>query len=243
MKKNILITGAARRIGAACVRYLHEQGHHLILHYQTSQAEAQTLADELNLKRTNSIHPIAANLNRLEDLTRLVQEAAGVWDGLDAVINNASAFYPQPIQDVTLKDWDILMGSNLKAPFFLVQQALPFLTERQGCVINIIDIHAERGLAGYPVYSMAKAGLAAMTRVLAKDLGPGIRVNGVSPGAVLWPEQEITDSQKQDILERIALKKTGEPLDIARTVHFLLDHAPYITGQIIAVDGGRTLHC
>jgi pteridine reductase len=243
MKKNILITGSARRIGAACIRYLHEQGHNLILHYHTSEIEAHALADQLNQKRPDSIRVIRADLSHLDDLTRLAQEASNAWGGLDALINNASAFYPQPIQEVTLEDWDILMDSNLKAPFFLIQQALPFLKERQGCVINIIDIHAERGLAGYPVYSMAKAGLAAMTRILAKDLGPEIRVNGVSPGAVLWPEQDMTESQKQDILERIALKRTGEPFDIARTVHFLLDQAPYITGQIIAVDGGRTLHC
>jgi pteridine reductase len=243
MKKNILITGSARRIGAACIRYLHEQGHNLILHYHTSEIEAHALADQLNQKRPDSIRLIRADLSHLDDLTRLAQEASNAWGGLDALINNASAFYPQPIQEVTLEDWDILMDSNLKAPFFLIQQALPFLKERQGCVINIIDIHAERGLAGYPVYSMAKAGLAAMTRILAKDLGPEIRVNGVSPGAVLWPEQDMTESQKQDILERIALKRTGEPFDIARTVHFLLDQAPYITGQIIAVDGGRTLHC
>ena len=243
MKKNILITGSARRIGATCIRYLHEQGHNLILHYHTSEIEAHALADQLNQKRPDSIRVIRADLSHLDDLTRLAQEASNAWGGLDALINNASAFYPQPIQEVTLEDWDILMDSNLKAPFFLIQQALPFLKERQGCVINIIDIHAERGLAGYPVYSMAKAGLAAMTRILAKDLGPEIRVNGVSPGAVLWPEQDMTESQKQDILERIALKRTGEPFDIARTVHFLLDRAPYITGQIIAVDGGRTLHC
>ncbi len=242
-KKNILITGAARRIGAACTRLLHSQGYNLILHYNRSATQAQTLCNELNNLRTDSACIIQADLQDLEAVERLAKEAITHWGGVNALINNASTFYPQVVGEVGEAGWNELVDSNLKAPFFLSQALMTTLDERRGCIVNIIDIHAERGLKDHPVYSIAKAGLAAMTRVLAKELAPNIRVNGVSPGAILWPEEELSESAKKEILERIALKRTGEPGDIAKAVAFLINDAPYVSGQNISVDGGRTLFC
>lgn len=186
---------------------------------------------------------VQADLLKLAELQRLAAAVNAAWGGVDVLVNNASAFYPGDVADVTERDWDELLGSNLKAPFFLIQALLETLRERHGCVINIIDIHAERGLKSYPVYSIAKAGLAAMTRSLAKELGPTIRVNGIAPGAILWPEQPMNDATKEEILQRVALQRCGDPLDIARSVRFLIGDADYVTGQIIAVDGGRSLFC
>jgi pteridine reductase len=241
--KNVLITGAARRLGAEIARYLHQQGFNVIVHYRQSQSDAEQLCAELNQKRADSATAIAADLSDLEAITHLAEKAASIWNGLDVLVNNASSFYPTAITEVTEQQWDELLSSNLKAPFFLVKALVPALKQRQGCIVNLIDIHAERGLQGYPVYSIAKAGLAAMTRVLAKELGPEIRVNGVSPGAVLWPENNIGDDKKQEIVSRTLLQRCGEPNDIARAVHYLINDAGYVTGQIIAVDGGRTLYC
>jgi len=243
VNKNVLITGAARRIGAECARMLHQQGCNIFLHYRTSKKEALQLSEELNAIRAGSVKIVQADLLKIDELSLLVEDVKSTWGGLDVLINNASAFYPQQVGSVTEKDWDKLLGSNLKAPFFLSQKFSELLAEKQGCIVNIIDIHAERGLKGYPVYSIAKAGLAAMTKVLAKELGPDIRVNAVSPGAVLWPEAEMSEQQKSEIIQRVALKKTGSPSDIAKAVKFLVDESPYITGQIITVDGGRTLFC
>ncbi len=243
MKKNVLITGAARRIGAACARMLHRQGCNIFLHYRSSKKQALQLSQELNNIRVGSAEIVQANLLKVGELDLLVEKVTSTWGHLDVLINNASAFYPQPIKDVTEQDWDELLGSNLKAPFFLAQKFSELLAENKGCIVNIIDIHAERGLKGYPVYSIAKAGLASMTKVLAKELGPDIRVNAVSPGAVLWPEAEMSEQQKAEIIQRVALKRTGCPEDIAKAVSFLVDDAPYVTGQIITVDGGRTLFC
>lgn len=243
MQKNILITGAGKRIGAACARRLHSQGCNIILHYNRSATQAQTLCNALNDLRANSASIIQADLQDFDAVERLATKAMTRWNGVDALINNASAFYPQALGEVTEESWNELIGSNLKAPFFLSQALMPTLEERRGCIVNIIDIHAERGLKNYSVYSIAKAGLAAMTRVLAKELAPNIRVNGISPGAILWPEEELSDSAKQEILERIALKRTGEPDDIAKAVSFFVNDAPYVSGQIISVDGGRTLFC
>lgn len=243
MPKNILITGAARRVGAHCAQYLHSCGHNIIIHYHHSAAEAQSLCAELNRIRPHSAQALQADLLDLNALKALAEQAIAVWGGIDCLINNASSFYAQPVAAVTENDWEQLLGSNLKAPFFLAQALSPTLTEREGCIINIVDIHAERALKGYPVYSIAKAGLAAMTKALAKELAPAVRVNAVAPGAVLWPEQAnaLAGDEQQAILQRIALKRAGSPQDIAKAVRFLLDDAAYITGQILTVDGGRTL--
>lgn len=243
MRKNVLITGGAKRIGAACANLLHESGFNVLLHYRSSERNAQQLCDRLNSIRPDSASMFKADLAIRAELLELANYAKTTWGGIDALVNNASSFYPTGIGRVSEGDWDDLIGSNLKAPFFLTQALEPVLSEKRGCVVNITDIHAERGLKGYPVYSIAKAGLVALTRVLAKELGPAIRVNAVSPGAILWPEHDLSESVKQEVIERIALKRSGAPEDIARAVRFLINDADYITGQIIAVDGGRTLFC
>lgn len=243
MLKNVLITGGAKRIGAACARLLHESGFNILLHYRSSERNALELCDQLNGIRPDSAQMIKADLTIRAELLSLADYTKTAWGGIDALVNNASSFYPTGIDQVSEHDWDDLIGSNLKAPFFLTQALIKELSARRGCVINITDIHAERGLKGYPVYSIAKAGLVAMTRVMAKELGPDIRVNAVSPGAILWPEQDMSEAVKQEIVERIALKRSGAPEDIARAVRFLIKEADYITGQVIAVDGGRTLFC
>ena len=243
MQKNVLITGAARRIGAACARLLHDEGFNICLHYRSSEQDVVQLGEELNHIRADSARMIQADLLNMQEIKKLAQAADGAWGGVGVLLNNASAFYPGTVGEVSEQDWDELLGSNLKAPFFLSQALAPSLSRKQGCIINIIDIHAERGLIGYPVYSIAKAGLAAMTKSLAKELGPEIRVNGVSPGAILWPEQDMSDEIKTEIIQRVALQRNGDPLDIAKAVRFLINDADYITGQILSVDGGRTLFC
>ncbi|MDD5580224.1 MAG: pteridine reductase [Methylobacter sp.] len=242
-QKNVLITGAAKRIGAACARLLHSEGCNVILHYRSSKAEALQLCNELNRQRSDSAKVIHADLLKMDELKSVAEAASAAWCGVDVLVNNASAFYPGVVADVTERHWDELMGINLKAPFFLATLLAGTLTNNKGCIVNISDIYAEHGLRGYPVYSMGKAGLAAMTRILAKELGPAVRVNGVAPGAIIWPENELSEQAKQEILQRIILKRIGEPLDIAKAVLFLVKYADYITGQIINVDGGRTLSC
>jgi pteridine reductase len=241
MRKNVLITGAAKRIGAACARRLHREGYDVIVHYKASEREALGLCDELNRQRPASASVLQADLLDREQRGRVAEAAQKIRGGIDVLINNASAFYSTPFGEVSEAQWDELFGSNLKAPFFLAQSLRDTLAARQGCVVNIVDIHAERGLPGFPVYSIAKAGLAAMTRVLAKEMGPEVRVNGVAPGAIIWPEHEISEQHKQEILQRVALKRSGEPDDIAKAVLFLVRDAGYMTGQILTVDGGRTL--
>ncbi len=241
MSKNVLITGAAKRIGAACARLLHAEGFNVCLHYRSSEEDASRLCEEFNRQRLGSAITCQADLLELADLTKLAQVAEGAWGGVDVLVNNASTFYPGVVEHVTEGDWEELLGSNLKAPFFLAQALLSSLRQNNGCIVNIIDIHAEKGLKSYPVYSIAKAGLAAMTRSLAKELGPEVRVNGIAPGAILWPEHEIGDEMKSEILQRVVLQRCGDPLDIARALRFLIVDANYITGQILAVDGGRTL--
>ncbi|MDQ7089519.1 MAG: pteridine reductase [Methylococcales bacterium] len=243
MQKNILITGAAKRIGAACATLLHRQGCNIILHYRESETQVRELCTLLNQQRPNSAQIIQADLLDFAALKQLADQATAIWGKIDGLVNNASAFYPTPLASVTEKTWDDLMGCNLKAPFFLSQALMETLGANNGCIINIIDIHAERGLKDYPIYSMAKSGLASMTRILAKELAPSIRVNGISPGAIIWPEDELSEAAKGDIMSRIALKRAGEPDDIAKMVAFFINDAPYITGQIINVDGGRTLFC
>ena len=237
----ILVTGGSRRIGAQIARTLHAAGARILVHYRSSAAAAQGLATELNGARAGSAALIAADLQQDEAPERLIAAAVGHFGRLDALINNASTFYPTPVGKITRAAWDDLIGSNLRAPLFLAQAAAPHLAEQRGVIINVIDIHGLRPLKGYPVYSIAKAGLAMLTRSLARELGPDIRVNGIAPGPVLWAEHDLDDSMKREIIAKTALKRVGNPQDIARTALFLIRDAPYITGQIIAVDGGRSI--
>ncbi|MEJ2591521.1 MAG: pteridine reductase [Candidatus Thiodiazotropha sp.] len=237
-----LITGAAHRIGAAIARLLHANGVDIVIHYRNSAAAAQALGDELTAQRPDSVALLQADLLAPESPRRLMEGVMAFRGGLDLLVNNASTYYATPLGTATEAQWDDLIGSNLKAPFFLSQAAAPLLRERRGTIVNLVDIHAERPLKGYPVYSMAKAGNAMLVKALARELGPEIRVNGIAPGAILWPEQGLSEAERAEILDRTALKRPGTPDDIAHTLLFLLRDAPYITGQIIAVDGGRTLH-
>ena len=237
-----LITGAAKRIGAEISRMLHAEGMNIVIHYRSSKDEAEALCNELNALRADSAIILQANLLKVDDCNTLVQKAAEYWGELSALINNASSFYPTPVGEITEAHWDDLMGSNLKAPLFLSQAASPYLARNRGNIINIVDVHGFRPMKLHPVYCAAKAGLAMLTQSLARELGPDIRVNGVAPGAILWPESELDPQVQQDILERTALKRQGEPRDIAATVRFLIRDADYITGQVIPVCGGRSLN-
>jgi pteridine reductase len=239
--KVALITGGSHRLGAATARTLHEAGMNLVLHYRTSRDAAHKLQKELNDKRENSVVLVQADLLSMNALPALIKETYTAWGQLDALINNASTFYRTPIGSATEKHWDDLFGSNTKAPFFLAQAAAPYLKKSQGCIVNMVDIHAERPLKEHTIYCMAKAALAMLTKSLARELGPEVRVNGVAPGAIMWPD-ELDDVTKQRILNRTFLKRKGEPIDIASTIRFLVLDAPYITGQIISVCGGRSLH-
>jgi pteridine reductase len=237
----VLITGGARRVGAEIARTLHAAGANIVIHYRSSAAAAIALADEFNSVRAHSAAILAAQLLNADAPENLVAATLLEFGRLDILINNASSFYPTPIGQITLPQWDDLMGSNLKAPLFLAQAAAPSLRARRGLIINMIDIHALRPLKAHPVYSAAKAGLAMLTRSLARELGPEIRVNGIAPGPVLWPEADLREDLKREIISKTALKRHGTPQDIARTALFLAKDAPYITGQIIAVDGGRSI--
>ncbi len=239
--KVALITGAARRVGATIAHTLHREGMNLALHYHASHQEARALQSELNEVREESVVLIQADLLQTTKLAAIVKEAASRWKRLDVVINNASTFYPTPIGGVTEAQWDDLLGTNLKAPFFLSQAAARHLKQQHGCIINIVDIHGERPLKEHPVYCTAKAGLVMLSKALARDLGPEVRVNAIAPGAILWPEKGIDDVTKKRILSRTTLKRQGKPEDVARAVLFLIRDANYISGQTIAVDGGRTL--
>jgi pteridine reductase len=236
-----LITGGAQRIGARIARMLHDEGLDLILHYRSSADAAHELASELNAARADSVRTVAADLLDAQAPARLMQAVAAFRGRLDVLINNASSFYPTPLGEATERHWNELMGSNLKAPFFLAQAAAPLLRAARGCIVNLVDIHAERPLADHPIYSMAKAGNAMMVKSLARELGPEVRVNGIAPGVILWPEQGLSGDVKREILSRTALERPGTPADIARTLLFLVRDAHYVTGQIIAVDGGRTI--
>jgi len=236
-----LVTGAAKRIGAAIARGLHAAGANVAIHYFSSAAEADALVAELNALRSGSALAVCADLKDTRTIEPMVQSILAQTGRLDILINNASSFYPTPLETVTEADWDELIGSNLKAPLFLCKAALPALREHSGVIINIVDVHAQRPLRNHPLYGAAKAGLAMLTRSLAKDLGPDIRVNGVAPGAILWPEGGLPDRVQQTILREIALRRPGDPSDIAAAVLFLVRDAPYVTGQILAVDGGRSV--
>lgn len=240
--KTALITGAAARIGAEIATTLHASGMNIVIHYRSSAAKAEALSVKLNTLRENSATTLQADLLKTGTLNELVSQAAGIWGGLDVLVNNASSFYPTPVGEITEEHWDDLLGSNLKAPLFLSQAATPHLRKTQGCIINIVDIHGFRPMKAHPVYCAAKAGLAMLTQSLAKELGPDIRVNGVAPGAIMWPSSELDKDIQKSILERTALKRQGGPEDIAKTVKFLVMDAGYITGQVIPVDGGRSLN-
>ncbi len=237
----ILVTGAARRIGAAIVTRLHEDGAAVAIHYRSSAKDADELAARLNAVRPDSAATFQADLLDLQRIPALVAAVCD-WHGrLDALVNNASTFYPTPVGSITEAHWDDLMGSNLKAPLFLSQAVTRELEKRRGAIVNIVDIHSDRPLRNHAVYGPAKAGLAMLTRSLAKDLAPSIRVNGVSPGAILWPEDGLSDAAQQSILRQVPLQRPGNPEDIADCVLYLLRDAEYVTGQIIAVDGGRSV--
>ncbi len=237
----VLITGGARRVGAEIARTLHAAGANIVIHYRSSAAAAIALADQFNLLRPRSATIHSAHLSTADAPEKLVAATLLEFGRLDILVNNASSFYPTPIGQITVPQWDDLMGSNLKAPLFLSQAAAPSLRARHGLIINMIDIHGLRPLKAHPVYSSAKAGLAMLTRALARELGPEIRVNGIAPGPVLWPEVDMEAELKREIIDKTALKRHGTPQDIARTALFLAKDAPYITGQIIAVDGGRSI--
>ena len=239
--KVALITGAANRIGAEIARTLHAAGADVVLHYRRSARAADELKRALEAGRPESAILAQADLLDPGALPRVAGLAVEQYGRLDVLVNNASAFYRTPLAEATAGQWDELMGSNLRAPFFLAQAAAPHLRRTGGCIVNLVDIHAERPLKDHPVYSIAKAGNAMMVKALARELGPEVRVNGVAPGAILWPEQGMSEDAKQQILDRTALKRPGSPADIARTVLFLVRDAPYITGQVIAVDGGRNI--
>jgi pteridine reductase len=236
-----LITGAARRVGSVIARKLHAAGYDLALHYRHSSADMEALCAELENARSGSTMAIAAELADIEHLPTLVEAAVKRFGRLDALINNASAFYSTPIGTVTATQWNELFASNAQAPFFLSQAAALHLKSSQGCIVNMVDIYAERPLAQHPVYSMAKAALAMMTMALAKELGPEIRVNGIAPGAVMWPEAGKEYVDRQELVARSALKRAGSAEDVATAVLFLVRDATFTTGQILRVDGGRAL--
>ncbi len=239
--KVFLVTGGARRIGAAIVTRLHENGARVAVHYRNSADDAEKLAKRLNEIRSDSAATFRADLLNLASLPSMI-DAVVKWGGqLDGLVNNASSFYPTPIGSITEENWEELTGSNLKAPLFLSQAAADNLRNTNGAIINIVDIHADRPLRDHLIYGPAKAGLAMLTRSLAKDLAPDVRVNGVSPGAILWPENAMTAAAQKSILEQIPLQRAGNPEDVAGCVLYLLRDANYVTGQIIAVDGGRSI--
>jgi pteridine reductase len=238
--KVALITGGARRVGAAIARKLHGAGASVVIHYHRSAAEAQALAAELNLIRPSSVTPLGGNLLDLKVLHSLVDATIARHGHLDVLVNNASTFYPTPVGEITEAQWNDLMGTNLKVPLFLSQAAAPHLKSREGLILNIADIHGQRPLRYHTVYSPAKAGLIMLTQSLARELAPQVRVNAIAPGPVEFPEQGLTDEMKQAIIDKTLLKRRGSPEDIARAALFFVSEAPYVTGQILAVDGGRS---
>ena len=234
-----LITGSARRIGAEITRTLHQQGMRVIIHYRNSDTPANTLANQLNSIRPDSARVLQADLDKPDEVRRLGGDALAAFGQVNLLVNNASSFYPTPLEEATDADWDALMHSNLRAPYLLCQALSPSLRKHRGAIINIVDVYAEKPLEKHTLYCMAKAGLAMMTRSLARELGPDIRVNGVSPGPILWPE--AGQMNQEAITASTALKRCGEPADIAGAVAWLARDAGFVTGQILAVDGGRSL--
>lgn len=240
--KTVLVTGGARRVGAAICRRLHRAGANLVIHYRTSRRDALRLQRALERVRPGSAACVDADLLDAAALERLVDAATRAFGRLDALVNNASSFYPTPVGTITPAQWDDLVGTNLRAPLFLSQASAPELSRRRGAIVNIVDIHAERPLEGHLTYSIAKAGLVGLTRALARELGPRVRVNAVAPGAIAWPESGVLAQAdvQAEILARTPLHRVGDVADIAQAVHFLLT-APYVSGQVLAVDGGRSV--
>ena len=238
--KVVLITGGAKRVGAATCRRLHAAGANLMLHYRVSAGEARLLQAELNHQRKDSVSLIQADLLDIAKLPAMVEQTVQSFGRLDALVNNASSFFQTPVGEITAAAWEDLIGTNLRAPLFLSQAAAPALKKSQGAIVNITDIHAERPLKNYVVYSVAKAGLVGLTRSLARELAPEVRVNAIAPGPILWPDDESFDElSRQRIISHTPLKREGTPEDIAKAVHFLLAEATYVTGETINVDGGR----
>ena len=238
--RTALVTGGATRVGAAIGRTLHAAGAHLVIHYRRSSAHAEQLQAELAALRPGSVSLVQADLLDIEALPGLVERTLQATGRLDILVNNASSFYPTPVGEATPAQWQDLMGTNAQAPFFLSQAAAPQLQANGGCIVNLVDIHAERPHRQHPIYSMAKAANAMLVKTLARELAPKVRVNGVAPGAILWPENFFEDADRLAILERIPLGRPGTTQDIADTVLFLAS-SDYVTGQIIAVDGGRSV--
>jgi len=239
--KSALVTGGARRVGAAIVRALHAAGANVVVHFRSSADAAGELARELNEQRADSAILAECDLLDTAQLSGLAAVATNIFGSLDILVNNASTFYPTPMGDVTEIDWDDLVGTNLKAPLFLSQAAAPALHSRGGLILNVADIHGMRPLRRHPVYSVAKAGLIMLTKSLARELGPHVRVNAIAPGPVMWPEDGMDSELKREIIEKTALKKPGHPDEVARAALFFATSAPYITGQVLAVDGGRSV--
>jgi pteridine reductase len=237
----VLVTGAARRVGAAIARTLHAAGANVVLHYRTSVTAAESLARDLNAARAGSAQILQADLLDLQQLAPLIDAAVATFGRLDVLINNASTFYPTPMGAISAHDWDDLMGTNVKAPLFLSQAAAPALRATGGLIINLIDIHGSRPLKRFAVYCTAKAALAMLTRSLARELAPHVRVNGIAPGPIMWPEDSPDPDTKAKIISQTLLQRQGSAADVARTALFFAAAAPYITGQILAVDGGRSV--
>jgi pteridine reductase len=239
--KTVLVTGAARRVGATIARVLHGAGANIALHYRSSAADAERLAGELTATRAGSVCLMECDLLDVTQHAALIAATLQAFGALDILVNNASTFYPTPVGEIAETDWDDLIGTNLKAPLFLAQAAASALHARDGLIINLADIHGMRPLRRYPVYSIAKAGLIMLTRALARELGPHVRVNAVAPGPVMWPEDGLDPALEAKIIERTALKRTGSALDVARACLYFAADAPYVTGQVLAVDGGRSI--
>ena len=241
-RKTALVTGAAARIGACIAETLHERDCDVLLHCNSSLDRAEMLAEKLNGLRPGSTAVAQADLSSQKGIEDLADSVRTAFGRLDILVNNASRFYATRVGDTQAWQWEDLVDSNLRGPYFLVQELLPELKTAGGSVVNIVDIHSERPMPDHGVYCISKAGLAMMTKAMAAELGPAVRVNGVSPGAILWPEHETTDQEKQSILDRTVMGRSGEAVDIATAVAYLALDAPYVTGQILAVDGGRSLN-
>jgi pteridine reductase len=240
-RKVAIVTGGAQRVGRCIATYLHEQGYDLFVHYRHSAHAALSLQNELNAKRADSVAICAQDLNALASVTSIIDRALQRFGRIDALVNNASSFYPTTMGEITLEQINDLFASNAIAPLLLAQAAAPSLKQSKGAIVNIVDIYAERPLPRYTPYCMAKAALVNATYALARELAPEVRVNGIAPGNILWSTNMEKAETPAIVVERAALQRQGEPHDIARTVHFLLSDAPYVTGQILRVDGGRWL--
>jgi pteridine reductase len=245
--KVVLITGAAKRIGACIATIFHSRGYRVLIHINESKTEGENLALKLNQIRENSAGVFQADFNDQNQIEKLAEDSLNFFGRLDVLINNASMFYPTPLDQAQQPDWDELFNSNVRAAFFLCRSLSSELRSRSGCIINIVDAHVDKSLSNHPIYNMAKSALKSMTKSLARDLGPSLRVNGVSPGAILWPpglendSSEASKSKKEKLLKEIPLQRLGKPEDIANVSYFLCENETYMTGQVIKVDGGRSL--